>query len=222
MRKIKKVNYRKKKFNKRRKAVPRSLALLPKRHIAKLKYVETFVLDPISLGIADTLFKANGLYDPYVAVGGHQPLGFDQMMSLYKRFFVLGCKVSAKFASKDASSLDSTCIVGLMISSDATLLTSVNTVIEQPKCKWSYVQLGDTTKMLSQNYSTKKSQGITNILDNAELSGTSAADPGAVHTDYIHVFAATPPGLADSQPVTCCLVIEYIAIFVDPIQLASS
>lgn len=221
-RKVVKVNFKKKRFTRKRKAIPKSLALLPRRHLARMKYVETFVLDPIAIGIADVVFRANDLYDPYYALGGHQPLGFDQMMQLYKRFFVLGCKATVKFASKDETSLSSTCIVGLMQSSDPTLLTNVTTVIEQPKSRWSYVQLGDTVKNLSLKYSTKKAQGVTNILDNSELSGTITSSPLTANTDFIHVFAATPPGLADSSPVTACLVIEYIAIFVDPIQLNQS
>lgn len=220
-RKVVKVNRKKRVFRKR-KAIPKSLALLPKRHLAKMKYVETFVLDPIAIGIADVVFRANDLFDPYYALGGHQPLGFDQMMQLYKRFYVLGCKASVKFASKDDTSANSTCIVGLMISSDPTLLTNVTTVIEQPKSKWSYVQLGDTVKSLSLKYSTKKSQGVSNIMDNNELSGTNSSSPSVTVTDFIHVFGATPPGLADSSPVTACLTIEYIAIFVDPIQLNQS
>jgi len=196
--------------------------LLPPRFVGKLRYVETIKLDPIAIGIADVVFRANDLYDPYFAIGGHQPLGFDQMMALYKRFHVIGCKVTVKFASSDQTSLDSTTICGVYISSDPTLLTSVNTVIEQPGCRWSYAQLGSSIRALTAKYSTKKQQGITNLMDNHELSGSASASPSTSFTDFIHVFVATPPGIADSAPCTACVQIDYLAVFSDPIQQNSS
>jgi len=196
--------------------------LIPPRFFSKLRYVETFTLDPIAIGIADVVFRANDLYDPYFAVGGHQPLGFDQMMALYQRFFVVGCKVTAKFAAADDTSARSTIITGLFTSSNSTLLTNVGTVIEQPGCVWSYAQLGSDIKRLTTKYSTKKQQGITNLLDNSELSGTASSSPTSSHTDYIHVFAATPPGISDSAPCTVCVQIDYLAVFVDPIQQSGS
>lgn len=196
--------------------------LLPSRFFSKLRYVDTFTLDPIAIGIADVVYRINDLYDPYYAIGGHQPLGFDQMMALYKRFHVVGAKVTAKFASADETSARSTIITGLMISSDPTLLTNVSTVIEQPGTVWSYAQLGSDIKRLVNKYSVKKQQGITNLMDNHELSGSDSASPSPSFTDYLHVFAATPPGIADSAPVTVCVQIDYLAVFSDPIQLNQS
>lgn len=45
-------------------------------------------------------YRGNGCYDPDVAIGGHQPMGFDQMMQLYKRFYVAGSSIQVDFAGQ--------------------------------------------------------------------------------------------------------------------------
>jgi hypothetical protein len=40
-------------------------------------------------GLYHRVFRANDLYDPDYAVGGHQPYGFDQLMAQYFHFTVL-------------------------------------------------------------------------------------------------------------------------------------
>ncbi len=39
------------------------------------------------------VYSLNGLFDPNIAGGGHQPLGFDQVMAIYSEYKVIGCKV---------------------------------------------------------------------------------------------------------------------------------
>jgi len=53
---------------------------------------------PVS-GLAATpyLFSANGMFDPDITGTGHQPMGFDQMMSLYNQCCVIRSKITVCF-----------------------------------------------------------------------------------------------------------------------------
>jgi len=49
-------------------------------------------------GIVGSTFKfaLNGMWDPYLAAGGHQPMGFDQWMTFYKRYKVYRCDMKIR------------------------------------------------------------------------------------------------------------------------------
>lgn len=77
----------------RKPAVPKfpfHFADQPLRKFVKMKYVvHLSVASPGVGAITAYEFRANGMYDPEVAVGGHQPYGFDQLMGQYNHFTVL-------------------------------------------------------------------------------------------------------------------------------------
>ncbi len=84
----------------RRNRVPKQLALtgFPKNKIVKLRYVQEITLTtPTTTGLSTSLpFVANGCYDPFYPIGGHQPKGFDQWMAVYANYNVLGSKCSMR------------------------------------------------------------------------------------------------------------------------------
>lgn len=64
----------------------------------KLKYgIGNITLAHGALDTIYDLYRGNGLYDPEVAVGGHQPRMFDQMCLFYQSYLVLGSKISITF-----------------------------------------------------------------------------------------------------------------------------
>ncbi len=65
----------------------------PAKAKATLKYVDTFYLEA-SAGPQHRAFSFNGMFDPDYALGGHQPLYYDQYMSLYNHYQVISSKVT--------------------------------------------------------------------------------------------------------------------------------
>jgi len=58
--------------------------------MAKLEYTQVEALTNIGVGaLYSREFRANDLFDPDAALGGHQPYGFDQLISMYYHFTVL-------------------------------------------------------------------------------------------------------------------------------------
>jgi len=64
----------------------------------KLRYCDSVDLTPNSSAVNNVAYLANGLFDPQVAVGGHQPRGFDEFCDIYKKFTVKGATISVTFS----------------------------------------------------------------------------------------------------------------------------
>lgn len=94
VRRRRRTNFRRAKRNTRGSYVARvsSTNGVPRRLITKLKYSDTvFMALSGGLGMTTNLWNMNGLYDPDVQTGGHQPYMFDQISALYSRYRVFRC-----------------------------------------------------------------------------------------------------------------------------------
>ena len=82
----------------RRVSVPRNKLGFPQSMRTTLRYCDHITFNLNSL---DAVFLAsylgNGMFDPQVSIGGHQPRGFDDFMRLYQKFTVLGSSLSVNF-----------------------------------------------------------------------------------------------------------------------------
>lgn len=114
-------------------------------------------------------FRGNDCYDPDLTGGGHQPLGFDQLMSLYTRFKVSSSQVDLKIQrATDA------CEVVLCPTQD-TSPTIIN-IAEQEYSKIMTVSSTISNHRTISWMSTKQILGL-NSLDSEQLMGTASASP---------------------------------------------
>lgn len=68
----------------------------------KLRTTLTYVQEGVSTGgptgtINNFQYALNSVYDPYVTAGGHQPMGYDQLMAFYQFCCVDKCRVTVTF-----------------------------------------------------------------------------------------------------------------------------
>ena len=68
-----------------------------------LRYQETLSLSSSSGALFGYVYNLNGLYDPNHTGTGHQPLYFDQLMTIYNHYIVIGAKITVKFTAYPAS-----------------------------------------------------------------------------------------------------------------------
>jgi len=68
------------------------VAGFPDKLRTTIKYIEYVQLDAGATTVAKAQYRMNGLVDPTVAVGGHQPLGRDQYATFYNRYRVTKVK----------------------------------------------------------------------------------------------------------------------------------
>lgn len=215
----KKTTKRKRRYRSR---VPRQL--IPNKTARTFRYQTSVTLDPNAAFIDERLFRMNGMYDPEVAVGGHQPLGFDQYIGvLYDHFVVIGSKISATFAS-NSSTTTGAYIVGVTpTDSTAALPTNVSTIIEQGRSKHKQVQPyvgGNSLATIRMKMNPNKFMGRSHPLSDPELKGGVANDPTEQAT--WHVWASSTNGVIDPSTIQVNILIEYLAMMIEPKILAQS
>jgi hypothetical protein len=155
---------------------------------------------------AAQIFRMNGMYDPDATGAGHQPRGFDQLVTAtgpYTKFCVTRCEITAVFKNGTADNA----IVGILAGNYAVATDDVDTVteaLERSNIVWKEVmpsgQTGQNCRV-SATYDVAQFMGRPNILFDADLAGSSGADP-AVQA-YVMVFIVThsvvPAAYADVQ-----------------------
>lgn len=206
-----------------RKRFMRKLTLggFPDSKTVRLRYVTTVTLDPATGSIPVAYYRANGCYDPEVAVGGHQPRGFDEWIGIYDHFTVLGSKIRVTPFSDFASGADVPNF-GVALRDDASFPYSTFSDLAEsrlagPGIMASWRSLG--TKSATKKYSTKKFFSVKDYISKGLYRGTATSDPSE-----LAVFAlwCTTPDKRDIAPVKFIVQIDYIVAFTEPKYLAGS
>jgi len=121
--------------------VNRRPSIVPDRYITKLTYVERIkVAADGGLTAAWIYMRGNSCFDPNFAVGGHQPLGFDQLCgpagsALYYSYRVIGSKIAVETYS-NTNTVTQGEHVALLSTTDSTYgPASLEVAEEQPYVK---------------------------------------------------------------------------------------
>lgn len=71
---------------------------------AVLNYAETHAFATGALGgVVEFQFAGNGFHDPTLALGGHQPRGFDTYVQMYKKYYVKKVTANVTFEVLDGT-----------------------------------------------------------------------------------------------------------------------
>lgn len=178
---------------------------------AKLKYVETYSGNTGSAPY-QVNYRGNSLFDPNVAIGGHQPLYFDQYMALYGKYLVLGS--SMKLTVTNGSNTAALQCV-LWPNTDVTVLATVSEVLEQTKAStMRTIPLGQSLAYSTKRYAkTSTVLGLSKVqLGEEELSGTSSANPA--NEWFWSILFSSIDG-SSTVSVAYCVEITYYVKFYD-------
>lgn len=183
---------------------------------ATLNYLEYDITVNPTLGgvVAEYVFSANGLFDPNITGTGHQPLGFDQLMTFYSHYTVIASKIIVRFNNADTNNNQ---LVGVYCHPDATALTDPRVIIENGYGVYTVLSkegVGDSSQAtMSDQVSIAKFMGRPNILSEDDLRGSAVANPA--DQCFWHVWAG-PNSTADSTVVGLVVRLEYVTIFTEP------
>lgn len=208
------------------KGPPLPLSGFPKHKICKLRYVQEITLTtPAVTGLSKSLpFVANGCYDPYYPIGGHQPKGFDQWMALYSNYNVLGSKCSMRMLGSGQDSF----AWGVARTATPSELDgkTLEYILECRMNKGFAIAGGyqrnnnlptSTTKSIT--YSQKKQHG-PNSTNSANLIGTSGANPAEI--TIFECWMAPSNSNPSSLSANFVVTIDYIIMFTEQKVLAQS
>jgi len=198
---------------------------------AKLRYSCQFEANHAAGAPNHYEFRANGMYDPEVAAGGHQPFGFDQLMARYQHFTVVYATCKAQFlqtsenfnsvwklfaykeAGTPASMWSSGGANGLneMSIQSTTIIGAANQMKESHR---------DTTSIF---LNVPKMMGVksgADLVSGGEYSGTEAADP--THQCYFGCSGYNPEGTLEDSGHFIQIDIVYYAVFTKPVYMGTS
>lgn len=184
------------------------LRFLPDSQKVTLRYGQRF--DLVSgAGLAATqIFSANGLYDPDTSGTGHQPRGFDQLMTMYDHFNVIGAKITIMTAQPSTSGF-----IGIALSDNNVPTSDVEDRLETlpDNSVIGVLAASGDPLALSLGFSQKKFFSIPGLDDKYQGSTGGNPSDGA----FFHVWA-TALGGATSISLGFAVVIDYITVFTEP------
>lgn len=166
------------------------------------------------------VYSCNGMYDPNITGGGHQPYLFDQLSALYDQYCVIGSKITFTLINTTDSLVGAD--IALFVSDIAapTAATLVQDAIEQGR-KWLQLSATGGNKAvgkISATWSARKAFGKSPLTDD-QLRGTVSANP--VEQQFYQLWYV---GSDNASTITLDLVtvVEYIAIWTENKILARS
>lgn len=227
--KTKKINRpKRRKYTPRKKsyAVIRQPQVIGDSSIVSLRYCDAFALDAGIATKAYDTWNAASIFDPYVGVGGHQPLGADNWAQFYQHYVVIGAKATCYFTMWDVASGSDCVVVGKLGYNNTWVPTDVNTLIEQNKSSYKFMTARNgsrSTASLTLYYSPRKFFGLKDIEDEHGLRGiTGDSGTSPAESAYFH-FGCSAMNPADNPPqLNCRIVIEYRVKFTERKDLAAS
>jgi hypothetical protein len=198
--------------------------LFSPRFKKNLFYYEDGLNRTSTTGVTNSyFFSANGIYDPNVTGTGHQPMGFDQMMSMYLQYTVLSAKLTLNFQNWSAA--NAYCGVILYLNPDTTQ-NDHSLLIENGLAVWKqvypiniYGSLGILNLDCNIPAYFARNTNKRELVDDVTLSGTAAANP--TEQVYFGICPFDPAGSATVQMIFN-VTIEYEVIFWEPRKLTQS
>lgn len=184
-----------------------------------LRYVDKLTFNPSAgSSLSEYIFSANGIYDPDITGTGHQPLGFDEYMSLYNHYKVTGSKMTIKCVPN--STAGPAFILGIYLDDGVTAATDSNNLMEQGQSTWAVVNAGDAAAVKGCSKSFKSSVFHYNKKYSAEVVGSDAANPAeqAFYKIWMQAIGASQ----DVATLDILVTIDYNVSFSERKTLATS
>ncbi len=195
------------------------LATGPLTLVRKLRYATHVVFNPAAGAAQNIFIKANGLFDPEVAVGGHQPLGFDEYMSFYDHFKVESSSITAWFQPTTANVV-SQYIAAISLDDDVVANTSSVNMIEQGLASWKLGNVGAGNEIVKLTKTFNNKKYFKNQHSAFTVVGSALSDPSELANYNISV--GPMDGVSDVEETKCFIVVDYIVTFSERKTLAQS
>lgn len=130
----------------------------------------------------DIPIRANGMFDPYVPLGGTQPGGYDQWAAFYNYYRVRACKIQAVYIPTSAATSTQNIIVIVPVTDlSGAQGQNMPALIQYPYCKKTYTNgnAAGSKFTITSYMSTKKIWGVSRsaIVDDQDFGAPTTANP---------------------------------------------
>lgn len=198
--------------------VPRPVALgVSKYRYAKLSYCD-LCSGTVNVNNFISFAYQSSLYDPYVPVGGHQPMFFDQFAAMYQRYTVMGIAYNIDINTDQSAS--GPLFITVTPSSIGASSSSISVARERPGTRETTVALGFKGR-LKGYISVAKILGVDRrkLLTDDQYSALVTTNPSQMA--FLTVQAWNSSGTA-AIPVYISLRLTYYCRFFDPTDPSQS
>lgn len=179
----------------------------PKFMTLRMRYVESLTSNSVLGALTTTPFGMNCLYDPFLGVGGHQPMGFDQAMIYYQYATVMSSKVTVTAASTD-SQVNVPIKFGLFITADSSFnYTNWGEIQESGAQVRTIIPLSNRPPRASAYFSGMKKLVGQTPYELAETTNSVASNPPRIA--YCHLWVQTQDVATTSDLILFNLQIDY-------------
>lgn len=191
------------------------------KHRSRLVYNDNRTITSTAAASNSYVYSVNGLYDPDITGTGHQPIGFDQLISLYDHYTVTNCKITVNFVNE--STVDNV-YVGIAIFPDPNNEPNATKLVENGLMKRGWLAKLDSNSksqcILSHSCRVSRINGRPESIIGDDLyRGDVASNPQ--EQTYWHIFAYNIATLT-STTVRFDVILEYDATFTEPRKLNQS
>lgn len=200
--------------------------IMPERYACKLRYCETVTLNPAQYGLAVTsVFRANDLYDPNSAIGGHQPMGFDQLQIFYNHFIVTGSKIRMTPVNEGTANSDG-CYYGIALTDQGNRVAgmSMEAIMENDNTTKAIRRVGQlqattgtiTGRATAKKYFSLKKFFNVKSVDGDEFKCSGAGSP-TEQAFYECFYVAPSTTSGDPAAQAFFIQLDYIVICHEPV-----
>lgn len=173
----------------------------PNSIVTKLRYCDTYQLTGTAGARGLNVYAANGIYDPDITGGGHQPLYHDNYFNLYNHYEVLSSKIKVTFCAKADNTIPMVC--GIVKDDDATISSQVTTLMEQSGVHTVVDTDGHNVATLTMDYNARR-----DLADRSQLGRIQfGSNPSELIT--FALWAATCDGSSNGT-VSVKVEIDFI------------
>lgn len=218
-----KLIVKRRRYYRKRRNLAYKISPVPLRFFTKLVYAESQIQVGVGIGAANAhVFSANGLYDPNITGTGHQPLGFDQLMSMYNHYTVIASKIYCTFSNEtDTGNYE----CGISVLDDSTVLTTPSRYKELMKTVWkagTNDAQGGHIRSLVNKVSVPKFLGLPSkgFLGDDTIQGSAVVNPQ--EQVFYHLWIQPIEATTDLSYVDLSVRVEYIVVFHGPAQITQS
>lgn len=163
------------------------MPVFPPKIIKVMRYSTSISLSSAAGVVTTYVFRANDLFDPDFTSTGHQPMGFDQIMTWFNHFCVLRASIRVTFKNRNGTSTPTCCI---RQDAASTPIAVIDRIVELGGCvlgTLNFFGQEGGNMVLSLNLDVRRLQGvsISAITADPTLRGDAATSPTEV--TYFHV-----------------------------------
>jgi len=195
---------------------------LPAVFKCKMLYQDTLQLDSGAGGaLAVDQYSCNDIYDPYVAAGGHQPRGFDQINSFYKKFYVTSSKITINVVPTGDVTTNHGIVYGCNLRTvNDTKETDYIDYIEQGNCKYRTTDINTANPPIVMTWSARKYNNIRDVALKQNMTGTGTSGP--TEGAYYDIWCGPADRATNTAGWSFVCLIEYNVTWYEPTDMTRS